>query len=139
MYSRSTERRGRTNLPPGYDGNAFRHDTGERRPLYPTETKIHSPREATTEELANESKEAGAPENEYAMVDGTTVDRSIVDRSSVARPQEKKADDTFLAGMIEHLGKEEWLLLFLILLLLADGSDAWEIILLLAVLLAVGR
>lgn len=134
MYSRSTERRGRTNLPPGYDGNAFRHDTGERRPLYPTETKIHSPREATTEELANESKEAGAPENEYAM-----VDVSPVDVSTVVRPQEKKADDTFLAGMIEHLGKEEWLLLFLILLLLADGSDAWEIILLLAVLLAVGR
>lgn len=134
MYSRSTERRGRTNLPPGYDGNAFRHDTGERRPLYPTETKIHSPREATTEELANESKEAGAPENEYAMVDVSTVDVS-----TVVRPQEKKADDTFLAGMIEHLGKEEWLLLFLILLLLADGSDAWEIILLLAVLLAVGR
>lgn len=134
MYSRSTERRGRTNLPPGYDGNAFRHDTGERRPLYPTETKIHSPRETATEELANESKEAGAPENEYAM-----VDRSPVDGTTVGRPQEKKADDTFLAGMIEHLGKEEWLLLFLILLLLADGSDAWEIILLLAVLLAVGR
>lgn len=122
MYSRSTERRGRTHLPPGYDGNAFRHDTGERRSLgdYPTETKVHSPWKT------QEPMEADPP-----VTDGANDTDTASEITAAKRP------DSFLSGMLDSLGQEEWLLFFLLLLLLADGSDAWELILLLLVLLAV--
>lgn len=123
MYSRSTERRGRTHLPPGYDGSAFRHDTGERRMWeYPTETKVHS----------------GTMIEQGSMIEQA---RSEQARSGEAKlspvPVGERDAGTFLTGMLDNLGREEWLLLFVLLLLLADGSDAWEVILLLCVLLAV--
>lgn len=130
MYSRSTERRGRTHLPPGYDGNAFRHDTGERRSLgdYPTETKVHSPWKT------QETMEAEASPATPAISIGHDVDAAL---EIAEAPGGVPKVDSFLSGMLDSLGKEEWLLFFLLLLLLADGSDAWELILLLAVLLAV--
>jgi len=42
-----------------------------------------------------------------------------------------------LEGLLERLDSEDWLLVLVILLLAADGSDAWDLILLLGVLLAV--
>ncbi len=130
MYSRSTERRGRTHLPPGYDGNAFRHDTGERRSLgdYPTETKVHSPWKT------QETMEAEASPATPGISIGHDVDAAL---EIAEAPGGVPKVDSFLSGMLDSLGKEEWLLFFLLLLLLADGSDAWELILLLAVLLAV--
>lgn len=136
MYSRSTERRGRTNLPPGYDGSAFRHDTGERRSFeYPTEMKIHD---------AGTGEEEGSPKRGFVASSSESVPEKELQQvpelqavSAWAEPAATPHSSTFLSGMLENLGQEEWLLLFLILLLLADGSDAWEVILLLCVLLAV--
>lgn len=129
MYSRSTERRGRTNLPPGYDGNAFRHDTGEWRSFgYPTEMKIHDA--GMTEEVMPPERELAVPAEPERK---SEPQPSVLSVKTVATPHSQ----SFLAGMLDSLGKEEWLLLFLIFLLLADGSDAWEMILLLVVLLGV--
>lgn len=123
MYSRSTERRGRTHLPPGYDGSAFRHDTGERRMWeYPTETKVHS---GTMIEQGSMIEQARSEQAQSAEPKRSPV------------PVGERDAGTFLSGMLDNLGREEWLLLFVLLLLLADGSDAWEVILLLCVLLAV--
>lgn len=140
MYSRSTERRGRTHLPPGYDGNAFRHDTGERRSLgdYPTETKVHEPmiHEPMVHEPMHSRRMQASMEAVTSPVasipDGANDADTASETSTVA-----KRPDSFLSGMLDSLGQEEWLLFFLLLLLLADGSDAWELILLLLVLLAV--
>lgn len=54
-------------------------------------------------------------------------------------PQKKATGESssFLEGLLAGLGSEEWLLFLVILLLLADGSDAWDIIVLLGLLLAV--
>lgn len=158
MYSRSTERRGRTHLPPGYDGSAFRHDTGERRMWeYPTETKVHSGtmieqgsmiEQARSEQVRSEQD---VVREQVPLVEhGSMIEqvRSEQVRSEQVQSAEAKmspvpvgerdgAAGTFLSGMLDNLGREEWLLLFVILLLLADGSDAWEVILLLCVLLAV--
>lgn len=162
MYSRSTERRGRTHLPPGYDGSAFRHDTGERRMWeYPTETKVHSgmiiEQGSMVEQVRSEQDvvreqvplaEHGSMIEQVQSAQGSMIEqaRSAQVRSEQARSTEPKlspvpvgerAAGTFLTGMLDNLGREEWLLLFVLLLLLADGSDAWEVILLLCVLLAV--
>lgn len=143
MYSRSTERRGRTNLPPGYDGSAFRHDTGERRSFdYPTEMKIHDAGLGEEEGLPKRGFVAPSsepvPEKEPQQVPKPGPEpQAAVSTSAWAEPAATPHSSTFLSGMLENLGQEEWLLLFLILLLLADGSDAWEVILLLCVLLAV--
>lgn len=134
------------NLPPGYDGSAFRHDTGERRSFanddavaYPTETKVHSPGQwerhsrGTTDLPVQDSAGEAQVRSGLPQADPQESDFSAVNFRKVGSPQV----DSFLSGMLDSLGKEEWLLLFLLLLLLADGSDAWELILLLAVLLAV--
>lgn len=63
--------------------------------------------------------------------------QAAVSVSAWEEPATTSHSSTFLSGMLEGMGQEEWLLLFLILLLLADGSDAWEVILLLCILLAV--
>ena len=48
-----------------------------------------------------------------------------------------KGNGSLLEGLLGCLGSEDWLLILVILLLVADGSDAWDLILLLGVLLAV--
>lgn len=185
MYSRSTDRGGRRiKLPPGYDGNAFRHDTGEVRRLGgETEMKIHSPsasleRTETVEEHVHDGILSGSvwerrsgssrktlsgewreiPERGYNTgepagdaepegerktaeeekrdpADSVPAERSgLGDRAVV--PAEK-GNGSLLEGLLSSLGNEDWLLILVILLLLADGSDAWDLILLLGVLLAV--
>lgn len=134
MYSRSTERRGRTHLPPGYDGSAFRHDTGERRMWeYPTETKVHGVAMSEHGDIEQVPMIEHGPMIE--QVRSEQAQSAEAKRSPV--PVGERDAGTFLSGMLDNLGREEWLLLFVLLLLLADGSDAWEVILLLCVLLAV--
>lgn len=137
MYSRSTERRGRTNLPPGYDGSAFRHDTGERRSFaeYPTEMKVHGVPEM--QEDTEDRRTVAEPPVVLAEMAEESQSEPGAESKALQPEKEKASHGSFFSGMIDSLGKEEWLLLFLILLLLADGSDAWEVILLLVVLLAV--
>lgn len=137
MYSRSTERRGRTNLPPGYDGSAFRHDTGERRSFaeYPTAMKIHGAPEG--QEDTEDRRTVAKPQEVLADMAEESQSEPEAESKAMLPEKEKEPHGSFFSGMLDSFGKEEWLLLFLILLLLADGSDAWEVILLLVVLLAV--
>ncbi len=137
MYSRGTERR-RVKLPPGYDGSAFRHDTGEiRQP--DTDMKIHVATPMTVDEkriplTPTLSSEQGQEDVMAETMGGTLVPEQLPEkRSDVV----KKTEGSFLEGILTGLGSEEWLLFLVILLLLADGSDAWDIILLLCLLLAV--
>ncbi|MBR5445801.1 MAG: hypothetical protein IKV57_06750 [Clostridia bacterium] len=136
MYSRSTDRGGRRiKLPPGYDGSTFRHDTGElRRLAEETEMKIHSPAE-------NEYRRS-LPQKEEVRdaVVSLPVLAEVPKEGEMALPTvppEKETEGSFLGGLMEALGQEEWLLFLLILLLAADGSDSWDVILLLGLLLAV--
>lgn len=224
MYSRNTDRGGRRiKLPPGYDGSAFRHDTGEvRRYGGDTEMKIHSPgvsennTEAVEERLDDavlgplqghvgkagenrrglsgmrremqEEKETwpegyaadrGGHEADTAdragrekdaadrtghETSGDAADRGICEREkdpaegaghdigtgqsrencvipvqtgAVEGSGSGKGSGALLEGLLGSLGSEDWLLFLVILLLVADGSDAWDLILLLGVLLAV--
>ncbi len=134
MYSRGTDRR-RVKLPPGYDGSAFRHDTGEiRQPIRLSEPdmKIHSGEERSmaVSPAREEALPMSVPENvpePAGEVPGTAVDA----------PKSVGGGASFLEGLLAGLGSEEWLLFLVILLLVADGSDAWDVILLLCLLLAV--
>lgn len=132
MYSRSTDRGGkRIKLPPGYDGSAFRHDTGEiRRLAEETEMKIHSPDvwegEAAVQEPECE-EESRKPEPAS----------SEAEEKKTMLPTEKRSAESFMDGLLAELGSEEWLLFLVILLLAVDGSDCWDVILLLGLLLAV--
>lgn len=142
MYSRSTDRGGRRiKLPPGYDGNAFHRETGEIRPIgMETEMKIHSP--AASEEHWEAVETRAEPERDTLAMDGEEECREQADRETELLPVpaggENRADtESFLAGLLSHLGSEDWLLFLVILLLVADGSDAWDLILLLGLLLAV--
>ena len=183
MYSRNTDRGGRRiKLPPGYDGNAFRHDTGEVRRLDgEPEMKIHSPvlSEENTEAVEEQSDRRflGRSQERYAAAgerrqerDGQRRetagkdDRDTVGGENCADPAEsaggeqgcasvvpgetlalaekevfcpEKGSGSLLEGLLGSLGSEDWLLFLVILLLLADGSDAWDLILLLGLLLAV--
>lgn len=151
MYSRSTERRGRTHLPPGYDGSAFRHDTGERRMWeYPTETKVHGVAMSEHGDIEQVPMIEHGPmieqvrSEQVPMIEqGSMIEQVQSEQARSAEPKRspvpvgERDAGTFLSGMLDNLGREEWLLLFVLLLLLADGSDAWEVILLLCVLLAV--
>ena len=183
MYSRSTDRGGRRiKLPPGYDGNAFRHDTGEVRRLGgEPEMKIHSPvlseenteaveehsdhgfggraqrrrdtpgekrqvlpgywqeiteggeiGTADTENCADQTESAEGEGRQAEAVPGGTL---AVERKDAFRPE--KGSGSLLEGLLGSLDSEDWLLFLVILLLVADGSDAWDLILLLGLLLAV--
>ncbi|MBQ8641283.1 MAG: hypothetical protein IJ480_03625 [Clostridia bacterium] len=167
MYSRGTDRGGRRiKLPPGYDGSAFRHDTGELR-RYDTDTgmKIHSPepgddretvrhRETHTEKLPEQEWLKNA--DEVIILSDTEEEESSAQESSenilpaaetaYETKKETEKDTTVMHpthtesmadGLLAALGSEEWLLLLVILLLVADGSDAWDTILILGLLLAV--
>jgi hypothetical protein len=142
MYSRSTDRGGRRiKLPPGYDGNAFHRDTGEIRPIgMETEMKIHSP--AASEEHWEAVETRAEPEMELPAMEREEECRKQPQEEVGGLPVpsggEKRAEtESFLAGLLSHLGSEDWLLFLVILLLVADGSDAWDLILLLGLLLAV--
>jgi len=177
MYSRNTDRGGRRiKLPPGYDGNAFRHDTGEiRRLADEPEMKIHSPAESgghteTVEELSDDTIGVGQqkssstgsrkqqvltgswreiPEPEDTGVADISETESAVGNEEDAAPIRVcavnanegigtgKGNGSLLEGLFGSLGSEDWLLFLVILLLAADGSDAWDLILLLGLLLAV--
>lgn len=177
MYSRNTDRGGRRiKLPPGYDGNAFRHDTGEiRRLADEPEMKIHSPAESgghteTVEGLSDDAVGVGLQKNSSAadwkrqipaggwreVPVSETVGRTDIPETESAVGNEedaapikvctvnKKGDidagngnGSLLEGLFGSLGSEDWLLFLVILLLAADGSDAWDLILLLGLLLAV--
>lgn len=177
MYSRNTDRGGRRiKLPPGYDGNAFRHDTGEiRRLAEEPEMKIHSPAESgghteTVEELSDDTIGVGQqkssstgsrkqqvltgswreiPEPEDTGVADISETESAVGNEEDAAPIRVcavnanggigagKGNGSLLEGLFGSLGSEDWLLFLVILLLAADGSDAWDLILLLGLLLAV--
>ncbi|MBR4961085.1 MAG: hypothetical protein IKY52_09330 [Clostridia bacterium] len=139
MYSRNTDRGGRRiKLPPGYDGSTFRHDTGElRRLAEETEMKIHSPVDAEEETFRPERRE----KQEHIVVPMPPEQPAPAEEEEgeVLPPVPVKKEDScsFLEGLMGALGQEEWLLFLLILLLVADGSDCWDIILLLGLLLAV--
>ncbi|MBQ8402380.1 MAG: hypothetical protein IJX14_10690 [Clostridia bacterium] len=205
MYSRNTDRGGRRiKLPPGYDGSAFRHDTGEVRQIgADTEMKIHSPKwsdgrpEAVEkredygtmpghlqnrqpghfsdsmgsgdgegeEPIADMGRETGFRESEeetgsreagqetgsreagqemgFRESGKETAFQDTEQENRWEKPGERcvlpagKDSGSFLEGLLASLGSEDLLLLLVILLLLADGSDAWDLILLLGVLLAV--
>ncbi len=132
MYSRGTDRR-RVKLPPGYDGSAFRHDTGELR-LPEPDMKIHSGEERRTpispvrEEVLPMSVPEPVPE---------PVGEPEIPQSAADAPKSAGGGASFLEGILAGLGSEEWLLFLVILLLVADGSDAWDVILLLCLLLAI--
>ncbi len=135
MYSRSTDKR-RIKLPPGYDGSAFRHDTGEIRPpdeirIPDTDMKIHSTPDVTY---------TPPPKKDIHPI--PSVPQPVPDpyRENASSPEKtpsKTTGSSFLEEVLSGLGSEEWLLFLVVLLLLADGSDAWDIILLLCLLLAV--
>ena len=152
-------------LPPGYDGSAFRHDTGELRRYdgVETETKVHSPIPDTA--LSDEKNSHPDPEKiiweELPAGHGDFGDTFAEDREHEAdAPAESEKTEEFSAGrkndstpnapgnsarnlqnlldgLFSSLTGEDWLLVTVILLLLADGSDAWDVILLLGLLLAV--
>ncbi len=133
MYSRGTDRR-RVKLPPGYDGSAFRHDTGEIRQMPQQSVRLPEP------DMKIHSGEA-LPMTTPAREEALTV--SVAESMGERAEPEKEAQRTggsgssFLEGVLAGLGSEEWLLFLVILLLVADGSDAWDVILLLCLLLAV--
>lgn len=175
MYSRSTDRGGRRiKLPPGYDGSAFRHDTGEvRRYDGEPEMKIHSPAvsEKNTEAVERDDTVLGfshgprtaAEENRRILpgrwreMQGESWEGEECTEQADSVPEREAADEripekpcavqvqetagagrgSLLEGLLERLDSEDWLLVLVILLLAADGSDAWDLILLLGVLLAV--
>lgn len=149
MYSRNTDRGGRRiKLPPGYDGSAFRHETGElRRYTAETEMKIHSPAPVsevdgdTAEEYGQRTAADQHSDAAEAKPEAETPEENRALLPPEPGVQEKPAEtDTkmsFLEGLLAGLGSEEWLLLLVILLLVADGSDAWDVIVLLGLLLAV--
>lgn len=139
MYSRNTDRGGkRIKLPPGYDGSTFRHDTGElRRLAEETEMKIHSPNDTEEQvfrpERGKEQEHIAVPVPPEPPAPAEEKEREVLPPV----PVKKDAAGSFLEGLMSALGQEEWLLFLLILLLAADGSDCWDIILLLGLLLAV--
>ena len=153
MYSRNTDRGGRRiKLPPGYDGSAFRHDTGEiRQYAAETEMKIHSPAPASETERTVEEKIHDAvmepltadphPHGNDADIPDFTAGEGerclLPPENDVLQKKTTGESSSFLEGLLAGLGSEEWLLFLVILLLLADGSDAWDIIVLLGLLLAV--
>lgn len=137
MYSRNTDRGGRRiKLPPGYTGSTFRHDTGEvRRYDGEMDMKIHSPLPEAVWEEDDEPTPEPTPEA-ADPVEGQAEPPVHEEEWG----QEKKHEtrwESLLTGLLDGLGSEEWLLFLVILLLVADGSDAWDIILLLCLLLAV--
>jgi len=172
MYSRSTERGSRRiKLPPGYDGSAFRHDTGEVRPFVPedTETKVHSPdgfsrtgtgaeiwpedtkslpraengstgeRESMSAQKGDNGSETGyepsdIPAEQEAFL---STERESGWQDGHTRSGSSQQIQKLLEGLLSSLRGEDWLLVAVVLLLLADGSDAWDVILLLCLLLAV--
>ena len=133
MYSRNTDRGGkRIKLPPGYTGSTFLHDTGEiRRYGTDSDMKIHSP----LPEPIQEEEPVWVPEIPAEPAEVSEV--ANVPAQVAVREKEPKGWEGLLSGLLESIGQEEWLLLLVILLLAADGSDAWDIILLLGLLLAV--
>ncbi len=136
MYSRGTDRR-RVKLPPGYDGSAFRHDTGEVRPLPETDMKIHSGEELPP--AAPPQREDVSPAPLPVPMPDVVHEKPTEKRAQkpADKPSEPGGTASFLEGLLAGLGSEEWLLFLVILLLLADGSDAWDVILLLCLLLAI--
>ena len=141
MYSRNTDRGGkRIKLPPGYDGSAFRHDTGEvRRLAGDTEMKIHSPAGTEIREFSP-AREKGNKQREMTVESAEPIPMpagEFVGTVCPSLPAEKDTSGSFLEGLMAALGQEEWLLFLLILLLVADGGDCWDVVLLLGLLLAV--
>ena len=104
MYSRGTDRGGRRiKLPPGYDGSAFRHDTGELRRYEPeTEMKIHSPASAA---------QRGERRPEPLSGDGKTLtgEKSGTGRN-LSSETDREALDVGYRRQIqqENTGAEEW-------------------------------
>lgn len=132
MYSRNTDRGGkRIKLPPGYTGSTFLHDTGEIR-RYGTDgdMKIHSPAPEPVQEEVFAPEAAAVSAVRLADVPEIPVETAVQEETPKNR-------ESLLAGLLESIGHEEWLLFLVILLLMADGSDAWDIILLLGLLVAV--
>jgi len=148
MYARHTDKYGqRVKLPPRYDGSAFRHDTGERRPYPEMETKVHQPNSPmgnipdVQEPMVPMPSPAEIAQEEIISLYDEKYDgeeqgqASCLPEEDTQKPREQ--DDSLLAGILDALDNEDWLLLFIVLLLLADGCQDWDILLLLGILLAV--
>lgn len=87
---------------------------------------------ADTENCADRTESAEGEGRQAEAVPGETL---AVERKDAFRPE--KGSGSLLEGLLGSLGSEDWLLFLVILLLVADGSDAWDLILLLGLLLAV--
>lgn len=147
---------GRIHIPPGYKGNAF-HSFASQDFLTNTVGKIHPP-EQKLYTRTNHSQQRDFPNEELSDTPfGNTEEETISykaapdteetneseeppdippEKTGEAHPQNTQLSD-LLSGFLHSLDREEWLLIFVLILLLADGSDAWDVILLLLVLLGV--
>ena len=147
---------GRIHIPPGYKGNAF-HSSTSRDFLTNTVGKMHPP-EQKLYTSTNHAQQRDIPNKELSDTPFENTEDKIISYETIPDTEEtSKAEDPpdilpekkcevhpqntqlsdLLSGFLHSLDREEWLLIFVLILLLADGSDAWDVILLLLLLLGV--
>ncbi|MBQ7923361.1 MAG: hypothetical protein IJ325_12445 [Clostridia bacterium] len=145
---------GRIHIPPGYKGSAFRasppHEPSSRSEgkIHPPEQKLYTmedqqytdPSRTADSDLSKEGSEFPAEDQpECTESEAIQEDNTQKTGKITVKPIQNYSPqmNELLTGLLHSLGREEWLLIIVIILLLADGSDAWDIILLMILLLGV--
>lgn len=113
----------------------LRDTTGESRQVLSGQWREIAEKEEDTSVMGERSDQTESAEGEKGKAVPAPGERLAVERKDIFRSE--KGNGSLLEGLLGSLGSEDWLLFLVILLLVADGSDAWDLILLLGLLLAV--
>jgi len=108
------------------------HTVSAETGIQPEEDNMENPYE-----YRNEEEFGAASDETLPYTEEHRTKREIYKENSISSREEQPHLQELFTGLLSLLGREEWLLIMVLILLWADGSEAWDVMLFLIFLLGI--